>query len=51
MARVALVVMAVSVWIGLAKNAYVVPDALTDHLWLVAMFPAVYILGISLLRE
>ena len=51
MGRLALVFMAVVVWIAFAGNGYTVPDGLSDKLWLVALFPAVYILGVGLLGD
>lgn len=51
MGRLALAVMAGGVWMAWAKNDYSVPYGLEDKLWLVALFPAVYILCITLLRE
>lgn len=51
MGRLALVFMAVVLWIGFAWNGYTVPDGLTDKMWLVALFPAVYILGVGLLGD
>ena len=51
MGRLALAVMAIVVWIAAASNGYAVPDALGDKLWLVALFPAIYILGLGLLSD
>ena len=51
MARLALAVMAIGVWLVFAQNGYSVPYGLEDKLWLVALFPIVYILCIGLLRE
>lgn len=51
MGRLALAVMAGVAWMVWAGNGYSVPYGLEDKLWLVALFPAVYILCISLLRE
>jgi len=51
MTRVTLALMAVVVWVALAQNNYSVPPGLEDHLWLVLLLPAVYLLCISLLRE
>ncbi|MEZ5818275.1 MAG: hypothetical protein R3D44_14440 [Hyphomicrobiaceae bacterium] len=51
MARLALAVMAFTVWVIVANNGYAVPEGLEDKIWLVAAFPAVYILCISLLKE
>jgi len=51
MARLALAFMAAMVCYGIANNGFAVPDALEDKLWLVAIFPAVYLLGVSLLKD
>lgn len=51
MARVALAVMAIGVWIALANNDYSIPYQLEDQLWLVALLPAAYLLCVGLLRE
>lgn len=51
MGRFVLVVMGVLGWIVLANNGYAVPDGLADKLWLVALFPAVYIFGLYLLGD
>ncbi len=51
MARLALALMAVGGWMVWVNNGYSIPYGLEDKLWLVALFPAVYILCISLLRE
>ena len=51
MGRLALAAMAVFAFIGIASNGYSVPEGLSDKLWLVALFPAVYILGVGLLGD
>jgi hypothetical protein len=51
MGRFALVVMAVLAWIALAKNGYSLPSGLDDRLWLVGLFPGVYILGLWLIGD
>ncbi|MGE0699259.1 MAG: hypothetical protein AB7O57_09215 [Hyphomicrobiaceae bacterium] len=51
MGRVALAVMAVLIYAIVANNGFSTPEGLEDKIWLVAIFPAVYILGLGLLRE
>jgi hypothetical protein len=51
MGRFALAVMAVIALIAAANSGYSLPDGLNDKLWLVALFPAVYVLGLGLLGE
>ncbi|MGE0768729.1 MAG: hypothetical protein AB7L90_19960 [Hyphomicrobiaceae bacterium] len=51
MARLALALMAVGAYIVLANNEFSIPYELRDKLWLVALFPAVYLLCVGLLRE
>lgn len=51
MGRFVLAVMAVVVWVAVASNGYAIPEGLGDKLWLVALFPAVYILAMGLLSD
>ena len=51
MGRFVLALMAIVVWIAAASSGYAVPDAISDRLWLVALFPAVYILALGLLSD
>lgn len=51
MGRFALIVMGVVAWIALANGGYSLPASLDDKLWLVALFPGVYVLGLTLLGE
>ncbi len=51
MGRFALVVMGVIAWIALANSGYALPSGLDDKLWLVGLFPAVYILGLTLIGD
>ncbi|MGE3918757.1 MAG: hypothetical protein AB7F78_23965 [Hyphomicrobiaceae bacterium] len=51
MGRFVLVVMGLLAWIAVANSGYALPAALDDKLWLVGLFPAVYILGLMLIGD
>jgi hypothetical protein len=50
-ARLAFAIMAIGVGIVLVNNDFSVPYELRDKLWLVALFPSVYLLCVGLLPE
>jgi hypothetical protein len=51
MGHFALAVMAVLAWFAASNTGFVPPDALSDRLWLVGLFPAVYLLGLTLIGD
>lgn len=51
MVRFTLAVMGLGALIALSNNNFSVPPELDGKMWLVGLLPAVYLLGVGLLKE